>query len=231
MNKKTILAITAHADDHITFAGTVFKLQEQGYDYYELVLTDSDEGGDFKTKRKNTLNSEIAEMRRTELKEASIYLNTKELFQFGEHDQDLTYTKELMHKIVEVIRKVKPTIGLCMNTTDVHPDHIAASQLGKEAFRWAAKNFRRELGDPHRTNLVFFSEGTLPIIPSFLVDITKQYPKKEKLYQFYESQAAKKDLDLMKGFAHIRGFHLRKPDGEYAEAFSVEQNILPVLFD
>ncbi len=86
------------------------------------------------------------------------------------------------------------------------------------------------MGKPYRTPIVLFAEGTVPITPSILVDVTTFMPKKVKLFKVYASQASSKDLELMKSFATIRGYHLRTPEGIYAEAFSVEQNILPILF-
>lgn len=228
--KKRILAITAHADDHVVFGGTIFKLLDQGYEYYEAILTDSGEGID-KRKMSEADRNATAEMRESEFEKASEMLGTVKAFSLKQEDQNLSYSKELMHELVAIIREVKPDVILTMNMIDVHPDHQAAAHLTKEAARWAAKSFRPELGDPHRTNTVLFSEGTLPVMPYLLVDITGYYQKKEDLFRIYASQAEQKDIDLLKGTAAVRGYHIRKPDGVYAEAFTTEQNILPLLFE
>jgi LmbE family N-acetylglucosaminyl deacetylase len=224
----TILGITAHADDHIMFAGTVMKLQDEGYTYNEAVLTKSEEGADYRNS--NQSSNVIQEMRMNEFNKASELLKTENVYTLNQEDQNLTYSKELMHSLVKIIREVKPAIGISMNKIDVHPDHISCGHLATEAFRWAAKNFKPELGNPHRTPIVLFAEGTTPADVSFLVDITQYMEKKEKLFKLYDSQASSKDLELMKSFATLRGYHLRTPDGKYAEGFSVTQNILPILF-
>lgn len=230
MNKKRILGITTHADDHIVFAGTVLKLQDAGYEYYELMLTNSSEGGPVNKSAKLS-SSETTALRRKEFEIAAQLLNIKKSFLFDEEDQNLNYSKDLMHRVVTVIREVQPEIGITMNTVDVHPDHQAGANIAKEAFRWAAKSsFKPELGEGHRTKIVLFAEGTLPITPSALVDITPYYQRKEDLFKLYLSQASQRDLDLLKSYAIMRGYHLRTKDGIYAEAFSVEQNILPILF-
>ncbi|KXK26536.1 MAG: 4-oxalmesaconate hydratase [candidate division WS6 bacterium OLB20] len=227
---KSILAVTAHADDHVVFAGTIFKLLARGYEYNEAILTDSGEGVDQRSAGKAD-RAGTAAMRSSEFDEASAFIGTAQTFSLGQEDQNLQYSKELMHELVGIIRKVRPEIALTMNLTDVHPDHQAAAHLAKEAFRWAAKSFRPELGEPHRTNIVLFCEGTLPVMPHVLVDITDTYQKKEDLFRIYASQAAQRDIDLLKGTAAVRGYHLRKKEGLYAEAFTTEQNILPILFE
>jgi len=143
----------------------------------------------------------------------------------------LTYSRNLMLSLVKIIREVKPYVGFALNSKDVHPDHVVAATLAKEAFRWAAKDSRPELGKAHRTPLVLFAEGTIPIAPSLLVDITQYYERKETLFKSYASQASPKDIVLMKSFAQIRGYHLRKQNSDFAEAFTVEQNILPIFFE
>ncbi|MCA9383402.1 PIG-L family deacetylase [Candidatus Dojkabacteria bacterium] len=227
---KVIVGITAHPDDHVVFAGTIFKLKEKGFKYYEIVLTGSSEGGDY---RKNTVQDtdQIHDMRMHELSDAAEFLGVEEVYRFDEEDQNLTYSKELMHRIIPILRKLKPQIVIGMNEDDVHPDHIAANQLTREALRWAAKSFRAEYGEAHRTPIALFAEGTEPIKPHLLVDVTDYYEQKENLFKKYLSQASPKDLDLLKSSALIRGYHLRKKDGMYAEAFSTEKNILPILFD
>ncbi len=230
--QKNILAITAHPDDHVTFAGTIFKLKEQGYDYHELILTAGGEGGNYKNYNSKNNNSKVTKIRDRELEKASIIMGTKKIYKFNLEDQNISYNKELMQKIVKVIREIRPDIGITMNLIDIHPDHIAAAQLAREAFRWSAKGtYHPEYGEGHRTPCVLFAEGNLPITPNILVDITEFYDKKYKLFKVYNSQASPMDLELLKSFAIIRGYHLRRKGSKYAESFSVEQNILPILFD
>lgn len=225
---KSILGITAHIDDNVMFAGTVMKLQNKGYEYYEVVLTDNTGGSSIKL---NKTGDKMAEIRKLEMKKAAEILKIKKIYWFEQELGELNYSKALMMSLVKIIRKVKPLIGFTINSQDVHRDHIAASVLAKESFRLAAKDSHLELGVPFRTQMVLFSEGTIPIAPSFLVDISKYYDKKEELFKTYASQALPSDISLMKSFAQIRGFHLRKATSSFAEAFSVEQNILPILFE
>lgn len=225
---KTILGISSHIDDNIMFAGTVMKLQERGYDYYEVLLTNSAGGS---SSEMNKTGQEMSELRRAEMEKASSFLNIKKIFWINQESETLQYSKYLMLQVVKIIREVKPEIGFSINAKDVHPDHVEAAKITKEAFRWAAKDGHVELGSSHRASQVLFAEGTLPVEPCLLVDITKYFQKKEELFKLYSSQASAKDITLLKSFAQIRGYHLRKKMSDYAEAFTVEQNILPILFE
>lgn len=228
--KRTILGITAHADDHVMFAGTLFKLQQRGYTYSEIVMTTSEEGRDFRKKASNKAG-EIAQYRKRELSSALKILKCKNLYEMNQEDQDLQYSKDLMHKVMAIIRIEKPEVVFTMNSFDVHPDHCATAHIAREAIRWAAKNFRSEYGSPHRVAMPLYAEGTVPVDPHLLVDISDFYEKKEELFKVYASQATPRDLDLLKSTALIRGYHLRKKEGIYAEAFTVEKNALPILFE
>lgn len=225
---KTILGITSHIDDNVMFAGTVMKLQDRGYKYYEVVLTDNAGGANSKSHKSG---AEMTAIRKAEMRKASEILNIKHVYWLDQEIGNLLYSKTLMLDIVKIIRDIKPLIGFAINSQDVHPDHVAAAILAKESFRWAAKDGHPELGTCHRTPMVLFAEGTLPITPSLLVDISKYYEKKEQLFKTYASQALPKDIALFKSFAQIRGYHLRKKNSDFAEAFTVEQNILPILFE
>ncbi len=229
--KRTILGITAHADDHVMFAGTVMKLQKRGYQYCELVMTTSGEGRDFRDSKATNKTEKIAKYRKSELSAALKVLKCTNLYELHQEDQDLQYSKELMHQVMRIIRLEKPEIVFTMNTFDVHPDHCATAHIAREAIRWAAKNFRSEYGAPHRVTMPLYAEGTVPVDPHVLVDITDYYDVKEKLFKVYTSQATPRDLDLLKSTSLIRGYHLRKQEGVHAEAFTVEKNSLPILFE
>lgn len=226
--QKNLLVVTAHADDHIASAGTIFKLKDQGYDVYELILTDSGEGRDY---RKPEETYDVSTMRESEFSEASKFLGTKRVYSFSQEDLNLQYSKELVFRAVAVIREVKPTVGIIMNNFDWHPDHIAAHKIGAMAFKMAATGIRPEIGEHHRTSMVLAVEGMLPIKPSILVDITNYYDKKIELFKIYESQASSKALGFQEGLAKVRGYHVRRNGSLLAEAYSTDLTSPILLFD
>src|SRR3989344_1183329 len=170
--KKNILIISAHSDDNIICAGSVFKLQDQGYNTYEILLTNSAEGNDRRNGKVLTDEKEVVRLRTNEFSKASKLLDLKQKFVFGEEDLNLKYAKKLMFKIMKVIREIKPDVIFTMNEYDYHPDHRAAAKLTMEASFWAATGVRPEYGHQHRTNTVLYGEGGLPLKPDVLVDIT-----------------------------------------------------------
>lgn len=232
MSTKRILIITAHADDHITCAGTVFKLKEQGYQVYEALLTDSREGNDRREGKQLGSKAQVVSLREEEFGDAAKFLGVKQRFMFKREDLDLNFDKEIMLGVMKIIREVKPEIIFTMNENDYHKDHVAAAVITKEASFWAATGIRPELGDPHRTDIVLYGEGMLPIQPDVLVDITGFQEKKFELFRIYESQANSKSLEFEKSLAQVRGYHLRQSkEIEYAEAFSLNQKFATILFN
>lgn len=228
LQQKNILVITAHADDHLACAGTLFKLKDKGYSTYELILTSSGEGRDF---RKPRGNDDLAKLRDSEFSAASKFLGTKQVFKLNQEDLNLQYSKELMLKVVEVIRQVKPQIGIVHNPFDWHPDHVAAAKIGSEAFKIAGTGIRPELGENWKTSIVLQAEGMLPIAPDVLIDITDYAPKKRKLFKIYESQASPKLVAFEEGLGSIRGYQLRRPGSFIAEAFTIDETAPIILFD
>lgn len=228
---KKILIVSAHADDHLTCAGSVFKLQEQGYEVYEAVLTNSGEGNDRRKGEVLNQQKEVIRLRTNEFDKASQFLGTKRKFMFMEEDLNLQFSKEIMLKLVKIIREVEPNIIFTMNETDYHKDHIAAAKIVQEASFWAATGVRPEMGKPHRTDFVLYGEGMLPIEPEVLVDITGYEQKKMDLFKIYESQANSKSTIFTDSLMRVRGYHIRRKNIEFAEAFNLNKKFPIILFD
>lgn len=225
---KVVLVISAHADDHVASAGTLFKLKAQGFKLYEVVLTNSGEGKDY---RNETGDYDNKSLRDQELTAASRFLGMEETFRLNQEDLGLTYSKERIFEIVPIIRKLKPTVGIIMDTFDWHPDHREASKIGSEAFKWAATGVKSELGDQWRTPIVLCVEGMLPTKPNVLVDVTEFANNKMELWKIYESQAKPKALKFEEGLMAVRGYHLRRPGSLLAEAFTTDETSPIILFD
>lgn len=229
---KRVLVLSAHADDHLTCAGTLFKLRDQGYELFEIVLTDSSEGRDFSAPASATATKEeIINMRSRELSEASKFLGISKTFSLGQEDLGLTYSKKLMLDIVPIIREVQPEIGIIMNSFDWHPDHRETFKIGSEAFKWAGSTVKPELGDFWRTPIVLVSEGMIPAPVSVLVDITGYEEKKEQLFLKYVSQASDKAVKFEKSMSNVRGYALRRPNSFSAEGYSFDPSSPAILFD
>ena len=229
MKNKRLLIISAHADDNIACAGTVFKLKENfGFVPYEIVLTNSALGQNFKS-AKELSESVNVNTRSKELIKASKFLGIEKSFQLNQEDLGLSYSKELVLKLVKVIRIVKPNIVFLHNSYDAHPDHKIAYKLGLDSIKISAMGVKKETyGKPFRVPLVLCCEGMLPIEAQILVDISKFLKKKTKLFKIYQSQASPKAIGFEEGLAKVRGYHLKKDRALFAEAFTL-QNEFPIL--
>lgn len=230
MKQNKLLIISAHADDNLACAGTVFKLsQNSGFSAFEIILTNSGLGQDFKSKRE-LKEALVAKTRAKELSRAAKFLGLKKSFQFNQPDLGLISGREIVFKTAEIIREIKPKIVFLHNNYDGHPDHKAAFEIGLNAIKVAAMGVKKEsLGQPWRAPLVLCAEGMLPIKAQILVDITEFMVKKLKLFRLYSSQASPQAIAFEKALATIRGYHLKKGNSFFAEAFSLQKEF-PILF-
>lgn len=228
--QQSLLIISAHADDHISCAGTVFKLQkEKRFDAYEIVLTNSELGQDYKNKKEIDV-SVVAKTRARELTKASKFLGIKKSFQLNQPDLNLEYSQSLLFTVVKIIREVKPSVIFLHNEYDAHPDHKAAFQIGLTAIKIAAMGVKKEtLGSAFRVPMVLCCEGMLPVKTQILVDVTSYAKKKLDLFRIYDSQANSKAINFEEGLMNVRGYHVRKNDSFSAEAFTLQEEF-PVLF-
>lgn len=231
VNQPNVLVLSAHADDHIACAGTLFKLKDKGYKLYEVVFTDSSEGKDYRQNLIDQTTDATQQMRATELSAASKFLGMEKTFQLNLEDLGLTYSKNLVFEVVKIIRLVKPTIGIIMNSFDFHPDHRETYKIGSEAFKFAGTGVKPELGENYRTPIVLCGEGMIPVAANILVDITNYASKKMELYKIYESQANPKALNFEQSLMNIRGYQLRKVNSLAAEAYTTDPLSPAILFE
>lgn len=228
---KNILMISAHADDHVSCAGTIFKLKkERRVVPFEVILTDSSQGQDFKESVKK-YNGSMKEIRLKELSQASKVLGIKKTYLLDEPDFGLQPNQKVIFEVAKIIREVKPQIVFLLGATDIHPDHKAAFRIGLEALKLAS--FTVKLGglNPHRVPLILCTDQELPNSIHIIVDITRYLPKKEKLFKAYGSQMSPKAIAFEKGLISVRGYHLTNGEHRVAEAFSLQSEFPIIGFD
>lgn len=204
--KRSVLVIAAHPDDEICCAGTLLKLKDKEYEISEVVLTGGGEGG-------------AKEERVDEMKKASEFLGMEKVYFLDQEDLGLTYSKELMLKVMRVVREVKPEIVFLMNKSDFHPDHRAAFEIGIEAVKYASTGIRLDLGDPCRAKVVLAMGGMWPIRPDLMVDVTDYKEKKMKMFSLHESQVNSKAVKFEESMLAIYGYQHRTGDNILAEPF------------
>ena len=204
--KRQVLVISAHPDDEIACAGTLMKLKDKGYEINELILTGGGEGGS-------------VEEREKEMKKAGEFLGMKKIVFLNQEDLGLTYSKDLMTKVMSVVRKISPEVVILMNKNDFHPDHRAAFEIGIEAIKYAATGIRPDFGEPVRTKIVLMMGGMWPIRPDLMVDVTGYKEKKMMMFSLHESQANLKAVKFEEAMMTIYGYHHRTGEDTLAEPF------------
>ncbi|MGD8523768.1 MAG: PIG-L deacetylase family protein [Desulfobacterales bacterium] len=198
MEKVNILAIGAHPDD-IEFGcgGTLVKYAQKGHRLFLLVMT------------KGGLGAESAK-REAEQMDSKKILGAEEIYWGGYEDSQLMVDTELIGKIENVIKEVKPDFIFCNFLDDTHQDHRHLAQAIMSATRYIRN--------------VLFYEGptTQNFKPHVFVDIADTLDRKLQALKAHRSQVMKTNIEdlsiveVARSSANFRGIQGRV---KYAEAF------------
>ncbi len=180
-----LLAIMAHPDDaELLCGGTLARMATQGYAVGILDLTGGESGsfGDRDT-------------RASEAQAAAKVLGAATRMIAGLPDGRLENTPAARATVATLIREVKPRTVILHWPDARHPDHRAASDLGRDAcFIAGIKNAADVSGEAHRPHKVLyaltFQEAHLK--PSFVVDISDHMEQKLNAIFAFGSQFAQK---------------------------------------
>lgn len=220
--EKNGLIISAHADDHMMFAGTVmYYSQKHGVKFREVVLTDTSVGPDYREQQVE--HSGITVLRNGELDKATRFLGIEEVFPQFEPDFFLQFSPQRATKIAKIIQKFRPDLVILPGTLDKHDDHLAASKIGESAVWRAAGNFPSQdidmdLSNPHRVPIVLAAEMMIPDRVGIIYDISEFIERKRQLFDIYASQASPRLKCYVNGLADARGYGLDKNEREVARA-------------
>jgi len=162
-----ILAVGAHPDDvEIGMGGTVAAHTAAGHEVIILDLT-----------RGELATNGTPEERAEEAAEAARLLGANRE-NLGLPDLSFTVDRESVRALVEVIRRLRPTVVLGPYWEDRHPDHVRCSQLVTEAC-FAATIAKFAPGPAaHRPVLTAYYFINTEADPSFVIDVSSHYEKK-----------------------------------------------------
>lgn len=215
-----LLAIMAHPDDaELLCGGTLARTAAQGHRVGILDLT-AGESGSFGDR----------DTRLQEAAAAARVLGVVERRTLGLRDGQLENTPSARALLATAIRELKPRTVILHWPDARHPDHRAASELGRDAcFIAGIRNAADVSGEAHRPHKVIYSltfQETQER-PSFVVDISDYVEKKlDAIFAFDSQFAAKTKMgDVLGGgtrpirdqiLAHCAhyGSYIRKPYGE-----------------
>ena len=214
-----LVAIMAHPDDaELLCAGALLAAADAGHRTGILDLT-AGEAGSY-----GTLGG-----RRAEAESSAKILGVARRENAGLPDGRLDATIEARGTVANWIRELRPGTVILHWPAARHPDHAAASTLGRDACFVAGLRNADLPGEPHRpAKLLYalaFQEATPP--PTFVVDITDQMDRKlEAIFAFGSQFGGKTSMgDLFGGgtrplreqilahHAHY-GSLIRRPYGE-----------------
>ncbi len=223
--KLDVLAIAAHRDDvEITCGGTIIKLVDKKKKVGVLDLT----RGEMGTKGN-------AELRERDANDASKVMRLTWRGNLELPDSDVEVNRENKLRIAEVIRAAQPELIILPYWMQRHPDHLYAMQLGYDACYLAGLKKLPIPGDAHRPRKIIYASSFRDVRHSFFVDISKQMDRKIEAVRAYRSQfdGSPESDQIFKPGVHIFDFmkvtarHYGHLVGvEYAEAFSIKENIL-----
>jgi N-acetylglucosamine malate deacetylase 1 len=173
-----LLAIMAHPDDaELLCAGTLAKAVDLGHTVGILDLTGGEAGsfGDAGT-------------RASEAMSAARLLGVSARRTAGLPDAALENTPAARRVVAAIIRELKPNTVILHWPDARHPDHRAASEIGRDAC------FLAGIGGNHRpTKLLYaLTYQEAHIKPTFVVDITQQMARKLDAIFAFGSQFADK---------------------------------------
>jgi LmbE family N-acetylglucosaminyl deacetylase len=185
--KLRVLAFGAHPDDLEFYAGgTLAKYADLGHHVTMAVVTNGDIGSSTHTME------EIGSIRHAEAKKSAGLIGA-DLIWVGYHDEFFFYNEESRRRLIDVMRQAKPDVVLCHWPNDYHPDHSLSGQAVRDArIMTAVPLIITEHAQLERVPNLFFYDTAAGInfVPEVYVDITPQFPTKQKMLACHESQNA-----------------------------------------
>lgn len=173
-----VLAFSPHPDDaDMGCGGLLLKLKSIGYTTGIIDVTEAElsSNGDPDTRKKETLNASKI-----------LKLDVRENLKIS--DGAVANNLENRLKIIEIIRKYKPSLAVIPYEKDRHPDHENSSKLLKDAiFISGLKNFKTDI-EFHKPKIVISYMLNYQFNHSFIVDISDYYIQKMEAFAAYESQ-------------------------------------------
>ena len=178
-----VLAFGPHPDDiEIACAGTLLALRATGRSLVLVDLTRGEMGS------RGTAQDRAAEAA------AAAALGVLARCNLGLPDTGLTVDAASTDLLVAALRATRARLVFAPHPLDVHPDHTAAALLvGRAAYLGGLRNYRPDLGAPHRPRMVLRYPGNRPVEPTLVVDISAVVAKKAAVVGCYRSQLAPPD--------------------------------------
>jgi bacillithiol biosynthesis deacetylase BshB1 len=182
-----VLAFGPHPDDvEMCAGGWMLKLRDQGR---RVAVVDFTRG--------EAASRGTPAGREEEVAAASAIMGLAGRENLALPDTGLEVTPAMASEVAGAIRKWRPRLVLGPCPEDLHPDHVAAAQLVKNAYYLATIGKAKAGGwPPHRPDGLVHYYGHLEPTPSFVADVSDVWERKLELMRCFTSQMG---LDGAKG--------------------------------
>ena len=213
---QTVLSLMAHPDDaEFLCGGTLIRLAEAGWNVHIATLAPGDCGTMTETRW-------AISARRTEEARKAASLIGAEYHCLDERDGFIVYDRPALHKCVDLLRRVAPSLVFTLAPRDYMVDHEMASLLARSAsFIYGAPNASAfPLLEGSGVPYLYYCDPVEgidslgnPVEPTTLIDITDQLEKKTEMLACHASQrewlrahhGTDEYLDAMRRHAEMRG--------------------------
>src|SRR5256885_3064665 len=170
-----VLVFAPHPDDDIIgCGGSIAKHSKNGNDVTVVYMTSGDAGDLTHSKE------DLSQIRHSEAKLSSEVLGVKETIFLDIHDGCVEFDKEILHRLVEIIRIQMPDSVYMPHSLDAHRDHANTFILVNEAIRRAGfEAFQEYKGKPWLVKTVLCYEVWTPLQDvNYIEDITESIDTK-----------------------------------------------------
>ena len=209
-----ILIFAAHQDDEtIGCGGTIKKWSAAGSIVEVVFMTDGSTGID----QSGKFDNDIVLTRQEEAKQAAEILGVSKIHNLNLECQNIKNSKENFHKVISLIREIRPDLVITHHAKDKHRDHRKTAKIVLEACWKSSENIHKELGEVHKIDDVWSYEITDPLPKiDFVVDISETYCKKIEAMKIYSSQenVVNGIFSFLDGLSKVRGYSINKKRGE-----------------
>ena len=167
MNYRSIIVFGAHPDDELRMAAAMAKMAASGTRVVAVIFTDGSEGFP-----RPELKDTIVATRARESEDCRQVLGIDRYVNLGAPDMGLVNSKEMLKKVIKVVRDIRPDAIFTHGELDRHRDHLATHQLTLEAWWHAGEPVAADLGPSWRTPHVYYYKNTQLEGPVVEYDVT-----------------------------------------------------------
>ena len=240
-DRRTALVVSAHAADFVWRCGGAIALhQKKGVEVTIVCLSFGERGESARLwKQEGATLDTVKAVRRGEAEKAAAVLDAHDLICFDLGDYPLGLDEDAKHRLVDVLRAVRPSFILTHSKYDPYnTDHMATTAFTMEARMiaqaWGHNPGETVLGAPQMYLFEPHQTEQMGWVPNLFLDITPVWEKKRAAIECMEGQHHL--WAYYTNVAENRGNHFRRNSGgqaggrdcKYAEGF---QAVFPRCVD